>query len=231
MNIDRPRLTLVSETSSRSITYRLTIGLSVLGIPKHLTASKRAVGCEDLQVAQVPGDPPAVVVEPNGPCAQHEFVLIVAAPNTGFLHRLLASVPKFDIRIATFALEVLGALVADFERALERRLHDVGRPRLPEVPFSIVGDLRTDLGFKLRNIGYQLGSRPEAEVQSIRVDVVGVWLPGHGCLHRGFPFYVLSVLLEGCSARAVRAGFEFADSGHGFSPCIFVGWVFERGVG
>ena len=42
------RLTLVSETSNRSITYRLTIGLSVLGIPKQLTASKRAVGGEDL---------------------------------------------------------------------------------------------------------------------------------------------------------------------------------------
>ena len=55
-------------------------------------------------------------------------------------------------------------------------------------------------------------------------------MPGHGCLHRGFPFYVLPVPLEDGAAGSVGGGFEFADGGrHGFSPGSF-GWrVFERG--
>ena len=188
------------------------------------TASKRAVGGKDLQMAQVLGDAPALAVEPNGPRAQHEVVLVVAATNRGLFRRLLASVPKLDVRVAALALEVLGALVADFERALERRAHDVGCQGFHEVLLSLFSDLRPDLGFELQNEGYQLGRRPEAEVQRIGVDVVGLWLPGHGCLHRGFPFYVLPVPLEGGAAGLVGGGFEFADGGrHGFLVLVLLG--------
>ena len=79
-----------------------------------------------MEVAQVVGDPPPLVVEVNGPCAQHDLVLIVATPNCGLLRWLLVFVPELDVRVATLALEVLGAhFLADSERALERRSEDV----------------------------------------------------------------------------------------------------------
>ena len=156
--------------------------------PLAFPASKRAIGCKDLQMTQVVTNPPAGVVEPQSPRAQHEFVLIVVAPGCGFLHRLLISVPKLDVRVAAFALEVVASLGADFECALEFRIYDLRRQGYPEVRFGVFSDLRSDLCFELRNEICQLGSRTEAEIKSVRIDVVGVWLPYHARFLGGFPF-------------------------------------------
>ena len=138
--------------------------LTLRGFPLTFPASKRTVAREDLKVAQVVGDPPTLVVEPKGSRAQDDLVLVVAAPNGGLLRRLLVFVPKLDVRVATLALEVLGALLGNFERALERRLDGAWRPGAAEVLFGLFSDLRQDLGFESRHEGYQLGRRPEAEV-------------------------------------------------------------------
>ena len=104
---------------TRSFCTRLSWNIS-LGSAFRLTKTRK-----DLQVAQVVGDAPSLVVEPNGPSTQHEFVFIVTAPNCGILCLLLGLVPELDVRVAPLALEVLAALVADFERALKRRFDDV----------------------------------------------------------------------------------------------------------
>ena len=203
------------------------------GIPFTLTASKRAVARKGLKVAQVVGDPPdTLVVEPNGPRTHDDFLLIVAVPNGGLLRGLLVSIPKLDTVGPRFHFEVRGAQVARFQCALHRCLDGVGRQGFAEVLLGLSSDLRYDLGFEFRNEGDELSSRPEAEVQRVGIKIVGVWLPGHACLYIGFPFQVLSILLEGCSAATVRGGFGFADGDrHGFSLGTF-GWgVFERGVG